>query len=47
MVGIRKSAATVHILVPQMFRLVIPSLANETISILKNSSLVSSLQLPN
>jgi polar amino acid transport system permease protein len=41
MVGIRKSAATVHILVPQMFRLVIPSLVNETISILKNSSLVS------
>jgi polar amino acid transport system permease protein len=41
MVGIRRSAATVHILVPQMFRLVIPSLVNETISILKNSSLVS------
>ena len=41
MVGIRKSAATVHILVPQMFRLVTPSLVNEAISILKNSSLVS------
>jgi polar amino acid transport system permease protein len=41
MVGIRKWAARRHILVPQMFRLVIPSLVNETISILKNSSLVS------
>jgi polar amino acid transport system permease protein len=41
MVGIRKSEATVHVLVPQMFRLVTPSLVNETISILKNSSLVS------
>lgn len=41
MVGIRKWAARQHILVPQMFRLVIPSLVNETISILKNSSLVS------
>ena len=37
-VGIRKWAARRHILVPQMFRLVIPSLVNETISILKNSS---------
>jgi len=41
MVGIRKWAARYHILVPQIFRLVIPSLVNETISILKNSSLVS------
>lgn len=30
-----------RILVPQMFRLVLPALVNETISILKNSSLVS------
>lgn len=41
MVGIRKWPARRHILVPQMFRLVTPSLVNETISILKNSSLVS------
>lgn len=41
MVGIRKWAARQHILVPQIFRLVIPSLVNETIIILKNSSLVS------
>lgn len=41
MVGIRKWAARRRILVPQIFRLVIPSLVNETISILKNSSLVS------
>lgn len=41
MVGIRKWAARRTILVPQIFRLVIPSLVNETISILKNSSLVS------
>lgn len=41
MVGIRNWAARVHILIPQVFRLVIPSLINETISILKNSSLIS------
>lgn len=41
MVGIRRWAARIHILIPQIFRLVIPSLINETISILKNSSLVS------
>lgn len=41
MVGVRKWAARQHILVPQILRLVIPSLVNETISILKNSSLVS------
>lgn len=41
MVGIRAWPARIHILIPQMFRLVIPSLVNETISILKNSSLVS------
>ncbi|MBZ9856520.1 amino acid ABC transporter permease [Mesorhizobium sp. CA13] len=41
MVGIRKWAARRTILVPQMLRLVIPSLVNETVSILKNSSLVS------
>lgn len=41
MVGIRKWAVRRRILIPQIFRLVIPSLVNETISILKNSSLVS------
>lgn len=41
MVGIRKWSARTYILIPQIFRLVIPSLVNETISILKNSSLVS------
>ena len=41
MVGIRTWPARIHILIPQMFRLVIPSLVNETISILKNSSLIS------
>lgn len=41
MVGIRKWSARIHILIPQIFRLVIPSLVNETVSILKNSSLVS------
>ena len=41
MVGIRKWTARRHVLVPQIFRLVIPSLVNEIISILKNSSLVS------
>lgn len=39
--GIGIWAARARILVPQMFRLVLPSLVNETISILKNSSLVS------
>lgn len=41
MVGIRKWSARYHIIIPQIFRLVIPSLVNETISILKNSSLIS------
>lgn len=41
MVGIRSWPARIHILIPQVFRLVIPSLVNETISILKNSSLIS------
>ncbi len=41
MVGIHKWTARRHVLVPQIFRLVISSLVNETISILKNSSLVS------
>lgn len=41
MVGIAKWPARIHILIPQIFHLVIPSLVNETISILKNSSLVS------
>lgn len=41
MVGIGTWRARLHIVIPQIFRLVIPSLVNETISILKNSSLVS------
>lgn len=41
MVGIRRWPARIYIIVPQIFRLVLPSLVNETISILKNSSLVS------
>ncbi|WP_342643735.1 amino acid ABC transporter permease [Rhodoligotrophos ferricapiens] len=41
MVGIQTWPARIHIIIPQIFRLVLPSLVNETISILKNSSLVS------
>ena len=41
MLGLGPLAIRTQILVPQMFRLVIPALVNETISILKNSSLVS------
>lgn len=39
--GIGVWSARIRILIPQMFRLVLPSLVNETISILKNTSLVS------
>lgn len=39
--GIGVWTARMRILLPQMFRLVLPSLVNETISILKNTSLVS------
>lgn len=39
--GIGVWPARIRILIPQMFRLVLPSLINETISILKNTSLVS------
>jgi polar amino acid transport system permease protein len=41
MVGIPTWPARIHIIIPQIFRLVLPSLVNETISILKNSSLIS------
>ena len=41
MLGIGILAIRVRILVPQMMRLVLPALVNETISILKNSSLIS------
>ena len=41
MLGIRILAIKVRILIPQMMRLVLPALVNETISILKNSSLIS------
>jgi polar amino acid transport system permease protein len=41
MLGISTFTIRKNILVPQMFRLVLPSLVNETISILKNSSLIS------
>ena len=41
MLGIGILAVRVRILVPQMLRLVLPALINETISILKNSSLIS------
>lgn len=41
MLGIRKWTIRRRILVPQMFRLVLPPLINETIIIIKNSSLVS------
>lgn len=39
--GIGRWRARLRIEVPQMFRLVLPALINETISIVKNSSLVS------
>ena len=39
--GIRVFNVRVRILIPQMMRLVLPALINETISILKNSSLIS------
>jgi polar amino acid transport system permease protein len=39
--GLRKWTIRRRILIPQMFRLVLPPLINETIIILKNSSLVS------
>lgn len=39
--GFSNSSIRIRILIPQMFRLVLPSLINETISILKNSSLIS------
>ena len=41
MLGIGVLAIRVRILIPQMMRLVLPALINETISILKNSSLIS------
>ena len=41
MLGIRLLAIRIRILIPQMMRLVLPALINETISILKNSSLIS------
>lgn len=41
MLGIGKWAIRRRILIPQMFRLVLPPLVNETIIIVKNSSLVS------
>ncbi len=41
MLGIGILAVKVRILIPQMMRLVLPALVNETISILKNSSLIS------
>ncbi len=41
MLGISTFAIRKNILTPQMFRVVLPSLINETISILKNSSLIS------
>ena len=41
MLGIGVLAVRVRILIPQMMRLVLPALTNETISILKNSSLIS------
>ncbi len=41
MLGIRTGSLRQRILIPQMFQLVMPSLINETISILKNSSLIS------
>ena len=41
MLGIGVLAVRVRILIPQMMRLVLPALINETISILKNSSLIS------
>ncbi|MEX0607546.1 MAG: amino acid ABC transporter permease [Halofilum sp. (in: g-proteobacteria)] len=39
--GLSTWAVRIRILIPQMYRLVMPSLVNETISILKNTSLVS------
>ena len=41
MLGIGILSIRVRILIPQMMRLVLPALVNETISILKNSSLIS------
>lgn len=41
MLGIGILSIRVRILIPQMMRLVLPALINETISILKNSSLIS------
>ena len=41
MLGLGVLHIRVRILVPQMLRLVLPALVNETISILKNSSLIS------
>lgn len=41
MLGIGILAIKLRILIPQMMRLVLPALTNETISILKNSSLIS------
>ena len=41
MLGIGFLNIRVRILIPQMLRMVLPALINETISILKNSSLIS------
>ncbi|MDE0147606.1 MAG: amino acid ABC transporter permease [Rhodospirillaceae bacterium] len=41
MLGIGILSIRIRILIPQMMRLVLPALINETISILKNSSLIS------
>jgi polar amino acid transport system permease protein len=41
MLGIKTRTVRIRIIIPQVFRLVLPSLVNETIAILKNSSLIS------
>ena len=40
MLGIKTQMIRIRIIIPQLFRLVLPSLVNETIAILKNSSLI-------
>lgn len=41
MLGIKTQTIRIRIIIPQLFQLVLPSLVNETIAILKNSSLIS------
>lgn len=43
MLGLSKHAVILHIIMPQVFRNILPALANETINLLKETALVSTI----